>query len=209
MKQGLLIILSGPSGVGKGVLRRKLMKDKDLDLIFSISMTTRPRRIKETNGKDYFFVSEDEFKQRIEKNDFIEYVEYCGHYYGTPKSFVDEMLSEGKNVLLEIEVAGATQVMKQYRGMYTLAVFLLPPDLRELERRIRLRNSETDDEIANRIAKAQEEMKLKDDYDVCLTNYTVKKTALRFKQAVLNRLKYIEAVENGQEVSKDYIIKRP
>ena len=75
MKQGLLIILSGPSGVGKGVLRRKLMKDKDLDLTFSISMTTRPRRIKETNGKDYFFVSEDEFKQRIEKNDFIEYVE--------------------------------------------------------------------------------------------------------------------------------------
>ena len=209
MKQGLLIILSGPSGVGKGVLRRRLIKDKELNLTFSISMTTRPRRLKETNGKDYFFVNEEEFERRIQEHDFIEYVKYCDHYYGTPKSFVDENLKAGKNVLLEIEVAGASKVMEQYRGMYTLAIFLLPPNIEELERRIRLRNSETDEEVSHRLAKAQEEMKLKDDYDVCLTNYTVKKTATRFKQAALNRLKYISAVENGEEVSPDYIIKRP
>lgn len=209
MKQGLLIILSGPSGVGKGVLRRKIMKDKDLNLTFSISMTTRPKRIKETNGKDYFFVNQEEFERRIAQGDFIEYVKYCDHYYGTPKGFVDEKLKAGKNVLLEIEVEGATKVLKQYRGMYTLAVFLLPPNLQELERRIRLRNSETDDEIAERIKQAQEEMKLKDEYDVCLTNYTVKKTAIRLKQSIMNRLNYINAVETGGDVPKEYTIKRP
>lgn len=209
MKQGLLIILSGPSGVGKGVLRRKLMKDKDLKLVFSVSMTTRAKRPKEQNGKDYLFVSKDTFRKLLARNGFIEHVEYCDNYYGSPRDFVDENLRQGHNVLLEIEVNGAEKVMAQYRGMYTMAIFLMPPSMEELERRIKLRGSESEEEINERILKSKEEIERRVDYDVCLTNYTVNKTALRFKQAVLNRIKYCEAVENGQPTDPDYIIKRP
>ncbi len=208
MKQGLLIILSGPSGVGKGALRKKLMKENDLGLVFSVSMTTRSKRPKEINGKEYYFVSHYEFLKHIDDNDFIEYVKYVDNYYGTPKGFVDKKLAEGKNVLLEIEVEGATQVMEQYRGMYTLAIFLVPPSMEELEKRIRFRHSEDDEEVFRRLEKASKELVMKDQYDVCLTNYTINKTAIRFKQAVNNRLKYIEAVENGGEIPQDYIIKR-
>lgn len=209
MKQGLLIILSGPSGVGKGVLRRKLMKDKELNLAFSVSMTTRQKRPKEQNGKDYLFVSKDTFRNLLARNGFIEHVEYCDNYYGTPRAFVDDNLKQGRNVLLEIEVTGAEKVMEQYRGMYTLAIFLMPPSLEELERRIKLRGSESEEEISERIQKSQEEIAKRVEYDVCLTNYTVNKTALRFKQSVLNRIKYCEAVENNQPTDPEYVIKRP
>ena len=209
MKQGLLIILSGPSGVGKGVLRRKLMRDKDLDLVFSVSMTTRAKRPKEQNGKDYLFVSRQAFQNILARDGFIEHVEYCDNEYGTPRNFVEENLKAGKNVLLEIEVSGAEKVMSQYRGMYTLAIFLMPPSIEELERRIKLRGSESEEEINERIKKSQDEMAKRKDYDVVLTNYTVNKTALRFKQSVMNRIKYCEAVEAGEPVDPDYVIKRP
>lgn len=209
MKQGLLIVLSGPSGVGKGVLRRKLMKDKELNLVFSVSMTTRQKRPKEQNGKDYLFVSKQTFQNLIKEDGFIEYVEYCDNYYGTPKNFVEENLKLGKNVLLEIEVSGAEKVMAKYRGMYTLAIFLMPPSIEELERRIKLRGSESEEEIDARIAKSKDEMAHRTEYDVSLTNYTVNKTAFRFKQAVQNRIRYIEAVEKGEKVDPTYVIKRP
>ena len=209
MKQGLLIILSGPSGVGKGVLRRKLMRDKDLDLVFSVSMTTRAKRPKEQNGKDYLFVSRQTFQNILARDGFIEHVEYCDNEYGTPRDFVEENLKAGKNVLLEIEVSGAEKVMSQYRWMYTLAIFLMPPSIEELERRIKLRGSESEEEINERIKKSQDEMAKRKDYDVVLTNYTVNKTALRFKQSVMNRIKYCEAVEAGEPVDPDYVIKRP
>ncbi len=209
MKQGLLIILSGPSGVGKGVLRRKLMKDKELDLVFSVSMTTRSKRPKEQNGKDYLFVTKDAFRTMLEEDGFIESVEYCDNFYGTPKAFVEENLRQGHNVLLEIDVHGAERVMQKYHGMYTLAIFLMPPTMEELERRIRLRGSESEEEIANRIQKSKEEMEKRKAYDVCLTNYTVNKTALRFKQAVQNRIRYCEAIESGAEPDPNYVIKRP
>lgn len=209
MRQGLLVILSGPSGVGKGVLRRKLMKDKELNLAFSVSMTTRPKRPKEQNGKDYFFVTKEEFGRKLKEDGFIEWVEYCDNYYGTPKSFVEENIKAGRNVLLEIDVDGAERVMKKYRGMYTLAIFLMPPSMEELERRIRLRGSESEDEINNRIQKSKEEMEKRLQYDVSLTNYTVNKTALRFKQCVQNRIRYCEQVEKGEKTDPTYIIKRP
>ncbi|MFA6861332.1 MAG: guanylate kinase [Bacilli bacterium] len=209
MKQGLLIILSGPSGVGKGSLRKKLNHEPDFKVDYSVSMTTRPKRFREMNGKDYIYVGLPEFEQKIKENYFIEYVNYCGNYYGTPKSFVDTHLLAGRNVLLEIEADGAEQVMKQYRGIYTLAVFVIPPTMEELERRIRLRNTETEEQIQARLEKAKKEMALKDNYDVVLTNYTLNKTALRFKQVVNNRLTYIKNVEAGNPVSKEYVIKRP
>ncbi len=209
MKQGLLIILSGPSGVGKGVLRKKLMKENDLDLFFSVSMTTRPKRFKETDGKDYYFVNRYQFEKLIREDGLIEHVEYCGNYYGTPKKPVESALKRGRNVLLEIEVNGASEVMEKYRGMYTLAIFLMPPSTEELERRIMLRGSESEEAIEKRLEQAKQEMSLKDNYDVCLTNYTVSKTALRFTQAVQNRLRYIEAMEKGLSFDPNYIIKRP
>ena len=209
MKQGLLIILSGPSGVGKGVLRKKLLKDKDLNLAYSVSMTSRQKRAKEINGRDYVFVSKEKFEEMIKNDEFIEYVQYLDNYYGTPKRFVEDNLKAGKNVLLEIEVEGAARVMAKYKGMYTLAIFLAPPNIKELERRIRLRDTEDDEEIKKRIAKAQNEILEKDKYDVVLTNYTVKKTVLRFTQAVENRIANIERLEKGLPLEPGYKIKRP
>lgn len=105
--RGLLIILSGPSGVGKGTVRRIVMEDESIKMEYSISMTTRKPREKEIEGKDYFFVSQEEFEEHIANNDFLEYAKFVGNYYGTPKQYVDKLLEEGKNVFLEIEVNGA------------------------------------------------------------------------------------------------------
>ncbi len=209
MKQGLLIILSGPSGVGKGTLTKKLKREHLLDAVFPVSLTTRQRRLKETNEKEYRFVSEDDFLQQIKSNEFLEYTKYCGHYYGTLKSDVEGALQRGKNVMLEIETEGAKNVMDLYPGMYTLAVFLVPPTIEELERRIRLRHSENEEQIQERIDLAKKELTCKEQYDCCLTNYTVNKTALRFMQAVGRRVAYIEAKENNAPTPEGYIIKRP
>lgn len=209
MKQGLLIILSGPSGVGKGTLTKKLKRDHLLDAVFPISLTTRQRRLKETNEKEYRFVSDDDFQKKINNNEFLEYTNYCGHYYGTLKEDVDNAMKEGKNVFLEIETEGAKKVMDMYPGMYTIAIFLVPPTIEELERRIRLRHSESEDQVQKRINLAKKELTCKDHYDTCLTNYTINKTAIRFMQAVNRRIAYIEAVENKTPVPEGYIIKRP
>lgn len=209
MKQGLLIILSGPSGVGKGTLTKKLKREHLLDAVFPVSLTTRQRRLKETNEKEYRFVSEEDFLQRIKNKEFLEYTKYCGHYYGTLKSDVEGALQRGENVLLEIETEGAKNVMDLYPGMYTLAVFLVPPTIEELERRIRLRHSESEEQIQERIDLAKRELACKEQYDCCLTNYTVNKTALRFMQAVGRRVAYIEAKENNAPTPEGYIIKRP
>src|SRR5574344_1451364 len=109
-RQGLLIIISGPSGVGKGTIRRLVMKDKSLNLVYSVSMTTRQRRNKEIEGRDYFFVSDDVFDKNIEKGNLLEWAEFVGNRYGTPKDRVEELRNEGKNVILEIEVNGTRQV---------------------------------------------------------------------------------------------------
>ena len=209
MKQGLLIIISGPSGVGKGTLVKKLNRDRTLPAAFSISMTTRPRRLKEVNGREYQFVSQSEFAQHIKHNDFLEYVEYCGYYYGTPKKYVDDNLKLGKSIVLEIDVEGAEKVMKLYPGMYTLAVFIMPPNNEELERRIRMRHTEEEEKIQERLEKAKKEIDYKKDYDVSLTNYTINKTAKRLLQVIDNRIAYVDAVEEGRPTPADYVIKRP
>lgn len=121
MEKGLLIVLSGPSGVGKGTVRQELFKDTSLNLAYSISMTTRQPRYNEQDGVDYFFVSQDEFEKKIKNDELLEYAQFVGNYYGTPRSYVEQLLSEGKNVVLEIEVQGALQVMK--KCPYALTVF--------------------------------------------------------------------------------------
>lgn len=169
-QKGLLIVLSGPSGVGKGTIRKLLFKDKSLNLAFSISMTTRNPRKKEQDGVDYFFVSKDEFENKLKENGLLEYVYFVGNYYGTPRDYVEKLREEGKNVFLEIEVEGAKQVMEKCQDSSLISIFLMPPSLEELERRIRGRKSETEEVIKERLAKARREINLKDNYQYVVLN---------------------------------------
>lgn len=168
MKKGLLIILSGPSGVGKGTVRQELFKDDSLNLAYSISMTTRKPRPTERDGIDYFFVEEDEFKEKIENGELLEYAKFVGNYYGTPRFYVEKLLSEGKNVVLEIEVQGALQVMAKCPD--ALTIFLVPPSFEELERRIRGRRTEPEEVVMERLEKARKEIATKDEYKYVVEN---------------------------------------
>ena len=158
MKRGLLIILSGPSGVGKGTVREQLFKEESLNLAYSISMTTRYKRPGEKEGIDYFFVDVDTFKKKIEQGELLEYAQFVGNYYGTPKA----------NVVLEIEVQGALQVMKKVPD--ALTIFLVPPSMEELEKRIRGRRTEAEDVIKERLDKARREIATKDQYKHVVVN---------------------------------------
>lgn len=168
MKKGLLIILSGPSGVGKGTVRQELFKDDTLNLAYSISMTTRKPRPTETEGVDYFFVDEDVFKAKIAHDELLEYAQFVGNYYGTPKHHVEQLLNEGKNVVLEIEVQGALQVMEKCPN--ALTIFLVPPSFEELERRIRGRRTEDEAVVQERLNKARKEIATKDEYKYVVEN---------------------------------------
>ena len=173
MKRGLLIILSGPSGVGKGTVREQLFKEESLNLAYSISMTTRYKRPGEKEGIDYFFVDVDTFKKKIEQGELLEYAQFVGNYYGTPKAYVDQLLDEGKNVVLEIEVQGALQVMKKVPD--ALTIFLVPPSMEELEKRIRGRRTEAEDVIKERLDKARREIATKDQYKHVVVNDDVRR----------------------------------
>ncbi len=171
MKKGVLIILSGPSGVGKGTVREELFKETDLGLSYSISMTTRKPRPGEVHAKDYYFVSTEEFENKIEQGELLEWAQFVGNYYGTPGDVVDSLLDEGKNVVLEIEVQGALQVMKKRPD--ALTIFLVPPSLEELERRIRGRRTEDEDIVQQRLSKASREIATKSEYKHVVENDTV------------------------------------
>lgn len=168
-KKGLLIVISGPSGIGKTTIRERLVKEND-DFWYSISMTTRkPRKIEKTNryeqnGIDYYFVDEDEFISNIKKNNFLEYAEvYKELYYGTLKDIVFKKLDEGINVILEIDVNGAKQVRKNYKN--ALLIFIKPHSLEELEYRLRNRRTDTEDAIKERLEKAIYEISNSGIYD--------------------------------------------
>ncbi len=173
--RGTLIILSGPSGVGKGTVREQLFKMDDLNLAYSISMTTRKPRPGEVNGVDYYFVDQATFNQKIQEDGFLEYAQFVSNSYGTPKDKVEEMLEEGKNVVLEIEVQGALQVMEKVPE--ALTIFLVPPSMEELERRIRGRKTEAESVMQERLAKAEREIKTKDSYKHVVVNNTVEQAA--------------------------------
>lgn len=178
MKKGLLIVLSGPSGVGKGTVRKVLMEDESLNLAYSVSMTTRKPRQGEIDGEDYFFVSKETFESNIEKGELLEHAKFVNNYYGTPKFYVEKLRYEGKNVLLEIETNGARQVMEQVQGDDRfISIFLLPPNFKELEDRIRGRKSESESVIQERLAKANSELELKNLYMYQVTNITPEQAA--------------------------------
>ncbi len=172
MKKGILVILSGPSGVGKGTVRSYLMKDQSLNLSFSVSMTTRKPRLGEVEGKDYFFVSNERFLEAIKNNELLEYATFVEHSYGTPKKYVDKLLNEGKNVLLEIDTSGACQVMEKCKDEPYVSIFLVCQSLDELEKRIRGRKSEPEEVIHDRLEKAKKELLLESKYQhVVLNDY--------------------------------------
>lgn len=191
MKKGLLIILSGPSGVGKGTVRKIVMRDKSLNLAYSISMTTREPRAKEKDGVDYFFVSNEEFEENVANGNLLEHAEFVGNKYGTPSDYVEKLRNEGKNVILEIEVNGAKQVLAKIDKKDRVTIFLLPPSIEELESRIRHRRSETEDVIQARLEKAKREMSEQNKYDYVVVNDTVNRAARAIKSIIrrnINRL---------------------
>lgn len=157
MKKGLLIVYSGPSGVGKSTVLHKVLNNKELCLTFSISMTTRAPRPGELNGKDYFFVSKDEFEKAIEEDKFLEYAKYVDNYYGTPLEYVNKKRNEGKNVILEIDVQGGKQVISKCAD--AISIFILPPCDKELEERLSGRGTEKKEVIEKRLAVAKNEIK--------------------------------------------------
>jgi guanylate kinase len=168
MKKGLLIIISGPSGVGKGTIRSYFMNDESLKLAYSISMTTRSPRVGEKDGVDYIFTTKEAFEEAIKNGELLEWAEFVGNYYGTPMEEVEKLRNEGKNVLLEIEVQGATQVREKCPD--ALTIFIIPPNMEELEKRIRGRRSEPEEIVQQRLAKASKEMKMMDNYKYIVCN---------------------------------------
>ena len=167
-KRGLLIILSGPSGVGKGTVRDRFIHREELNLTFSISMTTREKRPGEQDGVDYYFVSREDFEEALKNDELLEYAEFVGNYYGTPLKEVDRLRDQGKNVLLEIEVQGALQVIEKVPD--ALSIFLVPPSMEELKRRIVNRRTESEEVINERLSKAAKEMELMNQYRYVICN---------------------------------------
>lgn len=167
-KRGTLFVFSGPSGVGKGTLGAKLFAEFGDQIAFSVSATTRAPREGEIDGKHYFFISRQEFENRIANNDFLEYAQFAGNCYGTPKPYVMGLLEQGKNVLLEIEVQGAMQVME--RMPECVSIFVLPPSLEELEHRLRGRGTVIEEKIQMRLETAQRELSCADKYRYRIVN---------------------------------------
>lgn len=184
MKKGLLIIMSGPSGVGKGAIRKKVMEDESLKLWFSVSMTTRSIRPGEENGREYFFVSKEEFKKTLHEGGLLESNQYVNNYYGTPKAKVEEMREKGYNVMLEIDVNGAEQVMKTIGKENVVSIFILPPSMEELETRIRGRSTESEEIIQKRLAKARKELLFKKDYRYHVINDSLERCAEEIKSII-------------------------
>lgn len=168
MSKGLLIVLSGPSGVGKGTVLKELIKDEELKLSYSVSMTTREKREGEEDGVNYHFVSKERFDEAINNGELLEYAEFVGNYYGTPLDEVVRLREEGRNVVLEIEVQGCKQVQEKVND--ALTIFLVPPSMDELENRIRGRKTEPEEIIQERLAKAEREMKMMDQYKYVICN---------------------------------------
>jgi guanylate kinase len=166
--KGLLIVLSGPSGVGKGTVRKALFNKKGHNLVYSISMTTRKPRKGEVDGEDYYFVSKAEFEKRIANDQFLEWTEFVGNYYGTPREKIETQLQEGHEVVLEIEVNGALQVRDKMPE--AVFIFLVPPGKQALFDRLKLRGTENYAIIEERIAKAKEEFLLAYKYDYIVVN---------------------------------------
>lgn len=181
MTKGKTFIISGPSGVGKSTVLRELFKGRE-DLYFSISATTREPREGEQDGVHYHFVDVERFQQLIEADALLEYAEYVGNFYGTPKKYVDKAMNEGKDVILDIEVQGALQVCA--KRPETVRIFIAPPSWEELERRLKGRGTDSDEKIQKRLLRAKAELQTADVYDYFVINDSVEQ-AVRELSAIM------------------------
>jgi len=168
-----LIIITGPSGVGKGTVVKEIL-DKEQDIWLSISATTRNPRIGEKDGENYYFLTDEKFRDMIDKKEFLEWAQFAGNYYGTPLSIVNEKIEKGFIVLLEIEVAGAKQIKNKFPD--ALSIFLMPPSKEELEKRIRNRGTEKEEAISKRLSRASFEIASSNKFDFVITNHDVDET---------------------------------
>ncbi|HHX80057.1 MAG TPA: guanylate kinase [Acholeplasmataceae bacterium] len=203
--RGLLIVISGPSGVGKGTVRSALFQMEGHDLVYSVSMTTRKPRANEVDGREYYFVTREEFESYINEGKMLEFAEFVNNYYGTPLDQVTEMLEAGKEVVLEIEVQGATQVREKMKD--AVLIFIAPPSMEDLYRRLSSRGTEPPEIIQARIDKAKREIDLAYMYDYIVVNDTVENAAdrimaiIRAEHAKVERTihKYKELLEVNNE----------
>ncbi|MFD2612918.1 guanylate kinase [Paenibacillus gansuensis] len=181
MNKGLLLVLSGPSGVGKGTVCSALRKCAP-ELVYSVSATTRSPRAGELDGVNYFFKSREQFQDMIQNDQLLEYAEYVGNYYGTPRDFVQKTLDQGLDIILEIEVQGALKVKEKFpQGVF---VFLMPPSLQELQQRIVGRGTESEETIRHRMNAAREEINLMQHYDYAVVNDRIESACSRI-QAII------------------------
>lgn len=195
-KRGILIVVSGFSGAGKGTVMKRLMEKYSEDYALSVSMTTRTPRNGEVDGIHYFFVSREQFEKTIEENGLIEHANYCGNYYGTPKAYVEKMLAAGKNVILEIEIQGALLVKEKFPE--TLLLFVTPPSAVELKKRLVGRNTETIEEIEKRLKRAIDEAPIMEKYDYIVINDEVEKCVDKIHELV-------DAAKHGTKYNCEFI----
>ena len=189
--RGKLIIFSAPSGSGKTTIVNCLLQREELNLEFSISACTRPQRTNEVNGKDYYFLSDESFKAKIENNEFVEWEEvYKGYYYGTLKNEVERIRNKGKNVVFDIDVEGGLN-LKQLYGKEALAIFVMPPSVEELEKRLINRSLDDSDYIKIRVEKAKAELKYADRFDVILYNDELN-SAIEKADEIIRKFLHIE-----------------
>ena len=202
-EKGILFILSGPSGVGKGTVRKKLFEEAS-ELQYSISMTTRDMRPGELDGIDYFYKSVEEFETLIEQNQLLEYAKYVSNYYGTPRKYVEETLAKGQDVFLEIEVQGALQVKENFpEGVF---IFLFPPSLEELKNRIVNRGTESQELVVNRLKEARKEIEMMDAYDYVVVNDRVEHAVDKVKAIIKSEhLKRERVAKQYKKILEDEI----
>jgi guanylate kinase len=183
MQEGKCIIFSAPSGAGKTTIVKRLLEDLHV-LRFSVSACTREKRVGEKDGKDYYFLSINDFKNKINREEFIEWEEvYTDHYYGTLKKEIERIWNDGHHVIFDVDVVGGLN-LKKYFGDKALSIFVMPPSIEELEARLRGRATETEDRLAKRIGKAQEELNTADQFDVILLNDHLEDACSKAKQLV-------------------------
>ena len=180
-EKGKLIVISGPSGAGKSTVVFKAIEGRE-DICFSTSVTTRSPRPGEVDGREYFFVNFERFREMVENDELLEHAEYVANRYGTPRAYVEQRMSEGMNVLLDIEVQGARQVRKKMPE--AVLIFIAPPSIEELERRLRGRGTDTEAAIEGRLIRARQEFQEADFYDYLIVNDDVEKAASKLNAII-------------------------
>ncbi|SHJ55926.1 guanylate kinase [Clostridium cavendishii DSM 21758] len=201
--KGILMVISGPSGAGKGTICKALL-EKNEDIFLSVSATTRNPRDGEVDGVNYHFLKKEDFLSRIDAGDFLEYAEVYGNYYGTPKSSVEKMLNEGKNVILEIDIQGALEVKEKFEG--GVFIFILPPSMEELKQRIIKRGSETPESLMTRFKSAYQEINYVSKYNYAVVNDTVEEATEKIEAIIMAERCRVDRIKENILDSKEGFI---